>query len=283
MSNIQPSAGLTTLKDHQLVLEQLFAKNQLMKRLRSEFTDCKDFNFVEYIGRAQIPTDFGIDVLAQMALRKRVDLPTLVGTLRHHFQAYLDASQRVADMLVKCVEAKLMAWDAGLEIFIVHFEITADVQLELDRFQYPLPMVVPPKKLVRNLQSAYLLGSNSVILKDNHHDDDVCLDHLNRMNAIEFTINANTAVMVKNQWSDLDKPKEGETHQDFERRVKAFEKYDRTAHDVMNVLTHHGNKFHLTHRYDKRGRIYAQGYHVNYQGTPWNKSVVEFANQETVQ
>jgi DNA-directed RNA polymerase len=44
-----------------------------------------------------------------------------------------------------------------------------------------------------------------------------------------------------------------------------------------------GNRFYLTHRYDKRGRTYAQGYHVNTQGNCWNKAVIELADEEVVE
>ena len=43
-----------------------------------------------------------------------------------------------------------------------------------------------------------------------------------------------------------------------------------------------GNHFYLTHRYDKRGRTYAQGYYINPQGNEWNKAVLEFADKEIV-
>lgn len=111
---------------------------------------------------------------------------------------------------------------------------------------------------------------------------DVCLDHINRMNSQRLCINWNVANFVKNEWSSLDKPKEGETRKDFEKRVRAFEKYDRTAKGVMELVTQEGNNFSLAHRYDKRGRTYSSGYHINYQGTSWNKAVVEFADKELV-
>jgi hypothetical protein len=267
-----------TLSAHQIELERLFSKNQLLPRIRSEFTTTKDVDFTGYLTEMKIPIGFGIDLLAQMALHKRVNLPTLIGVLRHHF----DDSQITADMILRCAEADLVDWSPTIRMFIVKFTITQDVQRELDRFQYPLPMVVRPRLIQDNRDTGYMLGRGSVILKHNHTDDDVCLDHLNRMNKVPFTINMATALMVRNQWRNLDKAKEGETKQDFERRKKAFEKYDRTAKDVMALLMQHSDKFWMTHRYDKRGRCYCQGYHVNYQGTPWNKAVVEFAEKEHV-
>ena len=50
----------------------------------------------------------------------------------------------------------------------------------------------------------------------------------------------------------------------------------------MSILVNAGNRFFLTHAYDKRGRTYAKGYHVNYQGNDWNKATICFAEGEIV-
>ena len=271
-------ALLTTKQKLQLELEQLYSKNQLIPRIREEFINCKEFNFVGYLGEQDIPEDFGIALLVQMVLHKRASLPVLVGVLQH----YCESPQACADLLLKAAVADLMDWNDVLSIFIIRFDIDPEVQAELDRYQFPLPMVIPPKTITKNSQSGYLLNNSSVILKDNHHENDVCLDHLNKMNSISFCIDIPTSKLVKNSWRNLDKMKAGETKADFERRVRAFEKYDRTCHDVMDKLTSEGNEFYLTHRYDKRGRTYCQGYHINYQGTPWNKAVIQLTEQELI-
>jgi hypothetical protein len=261
---------------HQIELERLFSKNQLMQRIRAEFTDCTTVDFKAYLKEQDIDEDFGIELLAQMALHRRADLPTMVGCLRH----LCASSQEAADLLLKCAMADLMDWSPTLRIFVVKFTISADVQTDIDRFQYPLPMVVEPKEVQKNTHSGYFLNNSSIILKHNHHDDDVCLDHINRMNRVKFKVNFDTASMIKNQWRNLDKPKDGESQADFDRRVRAFNKYDQTAKGVLETLIEHGNEFFFTHKYDKRGRTYCQGHHANYQGTPWNKAVIEFAQGE---
>jgi DNA-directed RNA polymerase len=43
-----------------------------------------------------------------------------------------------------------------------------------------------------------------------------------------------------------------------------------------------GNHFYLTHKVDKRGRIYACGYHINTQGTAFKKAQLELVNEEIV-
>lgn len=263
---------------HQIELEQLYNKNQTTSRIRKEFTECEQFSFEDYLIENEIPIPFGIDLLVQMALHKRCNLPTLIGCLRYHFE---DA-QVTANMILKCVMADLVDWSPVNSQFIVKFTISDKTQAELDRFQYPLPMVVPPMPIKTNLDCGYILTRSSVILRKNHHDDDVCLDHLNRVNAVQFTINQDTATMVKNQWRNLDKAKPGETKADFQKRKKAFEKYDNTCHDVIKILTKYGNQFYLTHKIDKRGRTYCQGYHITYQGAPWSKAIIELANKELV-
>lgn len=275
---VEPEDSFETKEEFQRELERLYSKNQLIPRIRAEFTNCKEIEFSAYFQEHDIPEEFGFGLLVQMALHKRATLPTLVGVLYHHLQD----SQATADMLARAAKADLVDWDEQLRIFIVVFTISEDVQEDINRFQYPLPMVVPPKPVRHNRESGYLLNNTSVILRHNHHDQDVCLDHLNRMNQIRFSINQNVVAMVKNTWRNLDKCKAGETREKFEKRKRAFEKYDRTARDVIALITAAGNEFYLTHRYDKRGRTYSSGYHINYQGNPWNKACIEFTEKEIV-
>ena len=44
-----------------------------------------------------------------------------------------------------------------------------------------------------------------------------------------------------------------------------------------------GNRFYLTHKVDKRGRIYAQGYHITTQGTAFKKAMIELAEPEFIE
>ena len=268
----------TKLIAHQRELEKLYNKNQLIPRIKAEFLNCEQFDFCEYMQEKDIPIGFGMDLLVQMALHKRCTLPILAGILDKHF----NYPQKTTDMIRRCAEADLVDWSPTLKVFVVKFTISADVQEELDRFQFPLPMVTLPALVKTNRDTGYYTSSGSIILKKNHHEDDVCLDHINRMNRLKLTINQDVVTLVKNQWRNLDKAKDGETREDFEKRKRAFEKYDRTSRDVIKLIQQEGEHFHLTHKYDKRGRTYCQGYHINYQGAPWNKAVVHFADAEEV-
>lgn len=263
-------------------LEKLYNKNQTYHRILQEFIN-SEVNFTKYMTDNQFNPEFGFDLLVQMVLHKRANLSTLVGILRKHFVQEANPSQACVEMLVKAAEIDLVDWSSVDNVFIIKFDITEDVQRDLDMYQYPLPMIAKPLHLSKNTSSPYYaLPDGSLILKNNHHNDDICLDHLNRVNQVEYTINNQVALMIQNHWANLDKPKMGETKQSYQRRVKAFQKYDRTARDVMDQITELGNEFYLTHKYDKRGRTYCQGYHINYMGNAWNKAVVELSNKEII-
>jgi len=264
--------------EFQIEIEKLFHKNQLFPRIKGEFVNCDGLDFEVLMKKYDIEVNFGFDLLVQMVLHKRATLPALVGSLRKHFDG---DCQTTTDELTKAIGADLVNWSPVTRQFIVKFGISDDVQQDLDRYQYPLPMVVPPLPLTDNRDTGYYTSQNSVILRQNHHDDDVCLDHLNQVNKIRFRINRDVANTIENRWRNLDKPKPDEEMAEYQKRVKAFEKYDRTAHDVMDHLgIATEGEFYLTHKVDKRGRTYCQGYVVNYQGTAWNKAVIQFANEE---
>ena len=275
----QIEAEPLNMEQVQIDMEKLFHKNQLHPRIKAEFTSA-DLPFRDVMVKHGLDPQFGFDLLVQMVLHKRAGLPVLVGILRKHFKG---DNQACADALLLACQIDLVDWNPTTEQFIVKYDITQDVQDDLDRYQFPLPMIVEPRELKTNNDTGYFTSRNSVILKNNHHDKDVCLDHLNHMNRVKLTLNNEVASFIENSWRNLDKPKPGEDRKDFDKRKKAFEKYDRTARDVMAHLEIAGGEFYLTHKYDKRGRVYCQGYHINYQGNTWNKAVIEFANKEIVQ
>jgi hypothetical protein len=260
-------------------IEQLTNKNQLMPRLRAHFSAESQPLIHKLIGALGMPVDFAVEALVQIALHKRMTPASMIGILLKHNP---DDGQWVADSLHVLIVTQLIKYDPSRNQLIVVHDIPAALQRELDCFQYPLPMVCEPNELKTNRDTGYILSRGSIILRDNHHEGDVCLDHLNRMNRIPLRINTHTAGMIANRWRNLDKPKEDEDLRDFHKRKKAFEKFDSTVRHVMKLLYQAGNRFYLTHKVDKRGRTYCQGYHVNYQGAPWNKAVVELADPEMV-
>lgn len=263
------------LKEKELELEEKYNKNQLIPRVSEEFKNDKDIQ--ELI--KDFNPKFAIDLLAKLCLYKRMNVPTMVGLMRHHF----DSSQECADELARACEKDLCDFDTNTGTFIMLWDITKDVKDELALYQFPLPMVIKPKKLWNNKQTGYLKGTKSVILKDNYTTDDVCLDVINNLNSIPLEINVDVANNIPLQWKNMDRMLPGENWKKYQDRRKAFDKYKKDSLRVIKEITDTCECFFLTHAYDKRGRIYDRGYHINGQGNDWNKAVIEFHNKEVVQ
>lgn len=212
--------------------------------------------------------------LVQLMLHKRMNIPTAVGM----FRKYFDNCKDCFNYLMLIVEAELCFYKN--KQFITKAVIPDAVQEQLDRFMFPMPMVIRPLKVRSNLDTGYLFSKKSIVLKDNYTDQDVCLDVINKLNQISLTTDYDLAVTIKNEWKDIDHKKADETEADYEKRVTAFKKYNKATMFVLEMLKE--KKIYLCHAYDKRGRVYCRGYHINYQGNSWNKAVILLNKGEKV-
>lgn len=283
------NATLSRRNSTQAQLEMLYSKYQLIPCITEYFCGLGAQNKLEDLG---IPADFGINLLVQMSLHLRADIPTLVGLLWKHFKKEEHPYQACADMIYKAIAEDVVDMatlivpddesgeDAPKHMVVVRYTLPEDLQAKINQFQYPLPMVAHPLPVTNNKQTGYFTIRGSMILRNNHHDEDICLDHINRMNDVKLSINADVVAFIQNKWRNLDKPKTGEGREKFLRRKKAFEKYDQSSKEVIEGILAEGNEFWLTHRYDKRGRTYSQGYHISYQAADWNKACIGFAHAE---
>ena len=110
--------------------------------------------------------------------------------------------------------------------------------------------------------------------RQNFHNHDICLDHINRMNAIPYQLNRKF----------LFKYEEAPTFTlDTREKREQWETFVRTSYRKYIEVVKKGNKFFLNHNYDKRGRCYAEGYHVNTQGSSFKKAIVQLAEEELVE
>jgi hypothetical protein len=94
------------------------------------------------------------------------------------------------------------------------------------------------------------------------HNEDTCIEHINTMNAIPLTL----------EWRVLIDLSESTDSDDIH-----FIKMSERTYDSIGE-----RKFYLKHHYDTRGRVYCQGYYVNYQGSQYKKAIVQLANKELI-
>ena len=65
---------------------------------------------------------------------------------------------------------------------------------------------------------------------------------------------------------------------------KAQQHNDRCLQSAMvyDLMLQEDNEFYFIWKYDKRGRMYSQGYDINLQGSEYKKATIEFSKQELI-
>lgn len=154
------------------------------------------------------------------------------------------------------------------------------------------PMVCEPRWLENNRSSGYLTHNNdSLILGGghNHHDGNICLDVLNIQNQTALKLDIEFLSTFEEQPThnlDVVKDIEGKTQLQIQEEIRQqkdqWMAYKRQSYYFYTLLAKQGNKLWLTHKVDKRGRIYAVGYHISTQGSAFKKAMLELCEEEIV-
>ena len=160
------------------------------------------------------------------------------------------------------------------------------------------PMLCEPKELHNNRESGYLTFNDSLILgSGNHHEGNICLDVLNRMNQVKLKLDTDFLCKIEedpNSEFTVEKIKEAawergedlsdhEAMERVEQQKENWKNFKQQSYEFYALIAKCGNTFHLTHKVDKRGRIYSQGYHLNTQGSAFKKACIEFAQEEFIE
>lgn len=141
--------------------------------------------------------------------------------------------------------------------------------------RYLPPMVCEPEPVKNNHSSGYLTHNDSLILgRGNHHDGDLCLDVINTQNRVALKLSIEFLCTVEEEPTFV---------LDSAEKVTQWGEYKRQSYELYTLLAKQGNRFWLTHKVDKRGRIYAQGYHITTQGSSFKKASIELAHEEVVE
>ena len=137
------------------------------------------------------------------------------------------------------------------------------------------PMLVKPRTLRHNKSCGYLtINKDSLILgdKENYHDECISLDVLNTLNSQAYQLDLDICYKYEKELTG-DEP----THSDELTHNKAKEQFE-YFRDVIQDKT-----IFFTHKVDKRGRIYSQGYQFNTQGSSYEKACINLKTKEFVE
>lgn len=145
---------------------------------------------------------------------------------------------------------------------------------KVERSQYLPPMVCQPPVITQNRQAIRLTCEpESMILNNNHHNDDICLDVINTMNSVELCLNTEFLSTIEEEPNKFLEDRD---------QVDDWMLFKKQSHEMYKLMVVQGNRFYLLHKADKRGRLYAQGYHINTQGSSYKKAMVDLYNKHTV-
>lgn len=181
---------------------------------------------------------------------------------------------------VVVVLAELDAYDIVKESPQASMKVVSRINLPqemknaVDRSHFLPPMLIEPDLLTSNHQSPYLTFNDCQILgKGNSHSGNIGLDVINTQNSVPLALNLEFLCKVE----------ERPTHElENVEQQRNWQQFKQESYEVYSLIADTENRFWLTHKVDKRGRLYANGYHVTTQGTPFKKAMIDLAEPEVV-
>lgn len=157
---------------------------------------------------------------------------------------------------------------------------------------YLPPLVCEPRELVNNRSTAYYTHENdSLILGGgfNHHDGNICLDVLNSRNRVPLSLDVEFLCTVEEEPThDLNVIDTDEDLSDWQiadmirKQKQNWARYKEQSYYFYSLMVNQGNRFYISNKVDKRGRMYACGYHITPQGTSFKKAMINLADKEQV-
>lgn len=194
-------------------------------------------------------------------------IPRLIKYVKHkEMQWTLD---NVGD-IINCGKDLLYSLDG--ENFESFFELENETVDSIKLKQYLPPMVSKPLDWKSNDDGGLYTVNNHCILggKLNHHNDTQALDALNILQSIEWELDSD----VINYQEEPNK----------ELSVQGQEQFLMLKETSRKVYKEYANKrFYFEWRFDKRGRQYSSGYHINLQSTKYKKSLLSFSKKELIE
>lgn len=177
------------------------------------------------------------------------------------------------------------------------------IEQRMQLYCYLPPLIERPDVLDHNKSSGYkTINSDSLILgyKENQHNKNISLDVLNTLNRNKYELDEDFIANYEKNWYRTEQTPEEllveyelqsleedgfkGTFQEFVQQYEQDKVNWANYQEQFKVLHKHlqGNTIYFTHKVDKRGRVYTQGYHFNIMGTSYEKACINLKHKETV-
>jgi hypothetical protein len=245
-----------------------------------------------------------MDVFVGIAYAQRPELFTSVSAqmaARLKFSDRTEAITTVAELMAVLCQTDafdITKADRQASLMVVsRIPLSEELVKFIMNSQYLPPMVCEPLELTHNYSSGYLTHNDSLILgSGNHHDGDICLDALNTISKVALKLDMDlllteeelpTEITIEKMKVTALKKGKTLTEAEAKERVRlgllAWSDFKKQSNQFYLLMQQQGNQFYLNHKVDKRGRVYASGYHITTQGTSFKKASIELAREELVE
>lgn len=224
--------------------------------------------------------DLVFDIMLEVCVQQFGSYQAIAGKLSNQLNNMdtFDAVKTVAEVMAvmcghDCFDVIVAAdSDTGVMMVQSHWELPESVLQKIADTQYLPPMVCKPFKVNENYTYQSMTEMGSLILGNrvNHHDKPLAYDAINIASAIPLSLDEYILGFNEQPNKELD----------TQDKVDAFNRMQIASSKVYQFLLDNDNKFYLRWKYDKRGRMYSQGYHVNIQSTDYKKALISFADKE---
>lgn len=234
----------------------------------------------------------GLIAKTVMYCQKPLPLVSFASMVDIGFEVKLDNIKTVCELIALLAPTELYELSNDLDgTYTIQtiIELPEALQKRLDLYCYLPPMIEKPNIIRTNNDSGLVtIKKDSIILgsKLNHHNKHLSLDVINTLNKTEYEIDKDFIDNFEKDWfreelsqEELKKLSMTE-QQDYQISLDTWKQYQDQFSALKDMLM--DKSIYFTHKYDKRGRIYAQGYHFNTQGTSYEKACINLKTKEFV-
>lgn len=159
-------------------------------------------------------------------------------------------------------------------VLINNIVVPADFQLRRLLVKKVPPMVIPPQPRIENHDSPYLIASLPAL----SGDADCCLEVANVASQVPFQIDIDSFAYP----NILEEPEEPLTYSQLKDREENHIKKIEQTFKYLQMIPE-DCPIYFPWFYDHRGRMYTDSYHLNPQGTDFEKSNLLFYRTEHVE
>lgn len=251
-----------------LDLEPLIQKIEELKN--TEYWESKNKRL-----KALVNSDYIAEKLALVTVGFNFQIQELIGRIAPDISygiEYIDMVRNASDVIEACDNIIYSLVQNEHIMVNSHYVLEPETYEYIGLRKFNPPMLVTPKQWESNNEGGYYDNDLHCILGSIHsqHRKPQALDVLNLLQEIEWELDPIIAAIEEVPNKEFKSP---ESHEQFKKM----------AMDSKSVYATYMDKtFYFIWQFDKRGRQYSKGYHINLQASGYKKALLNFARKELI-